>query len=195
MMTGSLPPNQETINEFVIAAHHDLPKVEELLASDPLLLNQKAQWQETPLQAAAHVGNQAIAEYLLAAGAPLDICTATMLGSREEITAMLREDPTSIRARGAHNLPLLYYATIYDRIDIAELLLQAGADINAGAGSNTALHGAATFGQANIARWLIEHGADIAAKDFNGKTPREVAVERGHMTIANLISDESGTES
>lgn len=194
-MTGNLPPNQETINEFVIAAHHDLPKVKELLASDPLLLNQKAQWQETPLQAAAHVGNQAIAEYLLAAGAPLDICTATMLGRREEIATMLHEDPSLIHTRGAHNLPLLYYATIYDRIAIAELLLQASTDVNAGAGSNTALHGAATFGQANIARWLIEHGADIAAKDFNGKTPREVAVERGHMTIANLIADESGTES
>ncbi|MCA9903471.1 MAG: ankyrin repeat domain-containing protein [Anaerolineae bacterium] len=190
-MTETLPPNQETINEFVIAAHHDLNKVKQMLAGEPLLLNQKAQWQETPIQAATHVGNQTIVEYLLAEGAPLDICTAAMMGKREELSAMLREDPTSINARGAHNLPLLYYATIYDRVDIAELLLAAGADINAGVGSNTALHGAATFGQANIARWLIDHGADIIAKDFNGKTPHEVAVERGHMTIADLISDES----
>ncbi|MBE0691421.1 MAG: ankyrin repeat domain-containing protein [Anaerolineae bacterium] len=187
-MTGSLPPDQETINEFVVAAHHDLDKVKQMLALEPHLLNKKAQWQETPIQAAAHVGNRPIADYLLAEGAPLDICTAAMLGKKDDVSAMLREDAALVHAKGAHNIPLMYYTTIYDHIDIAEMLLEAGADVNAGEGSITALHGAAQFDQAEIANWLIEHGADVKAKDFNGKSPREVAIERGNTAIADLIS-------
>jgi len=188
-MTGSLPPDQETINEFVVAAHHDLDKVKHMLAQEPLLLNEKAQWQETPIQAAAHVGNRPIADFLLAEGAPLDICTAAMLGRKDALAAMLREDVTLVYAKGAHSLPLLYYTTIYGHTDIAKLLLEAGADVNAGAGANTALHGAAQFGQSGIARWLIEHGADINAQDFNGKTPREVAIDRGNKAVVELIDE------
>ncbi|MCC6614567.1 MAG: ankyrin repeat domain-containing protein [Anaerolineae bacterium] len=190
-MTGNLPPDQETINEFVVAAHHDLDKVRQMLAHEPGLLNEKAQWQETPIQAAAHVGNRPIAEFLLAEGAPLDICTAAMLGRKDAVATMLRDDAALVHARGAHNIPLLYFTAIYGSSDIAALLLEAGADINAGAGGNTALHGAAQFGQADIARWLIEHGADARAQDFNGKTAREVATDRGHQDIADMIAEKA----
>ena len=62
---------QETIDEFVVAAHHDFPFVQQKLAEQPELLNENATWIETPVQAAAHVGNRPIAEFLLAQAAPL----------------------------------------------------------------------------------------------------------------------------
>ena len=66
------------LREFVIAGHGNLSKVKELLAHHPELLDMPYSWtetdRETAVMAAAQVGNAAVAEYLLAKGAPLSIC-------------------------------------------------------------------------------------------------------------------------
>ena len=178
---------QEMIDEFVVAAHHDLPRVEHMLAENPALLNENAQWIETPLQAAAHVGNRPIAEFLLAQGAPLDICTATVLGRADEVTAMLASDPELAHATGAHNIPVLYYAAISGNADIAQTLVDAGADVNAGAGGNTPLHGAAIVGQTVMVRWLLDHDANPYAEDYEGKTPLDRALANNHHETAAVL--------
>lgn len=179
--------SQEQINTFVIAAHHDFDAVKTQLAAQPALLNENAEWFETPIQAAAHTGQRAIAEYLLEQGAPLDICTASMLGRAADVRAMLAEAPDLIGANGAHHIPLMYFAAIGASIEIAQLLVDAGADINVGVGGNTALHGAAGFGRTEMVKWLLGHGADPAATDYNGKTPLEIAHQTGHTAAAELI--------
>src|SRR5664279_311469 len=148
---------QDTIDEFVVAAHHDLPFIQQKLAEFPDLLNENAEWIETPIQAAAHVGNRSIAEFLLAQGAPLDICTAAMLGRADDVKAALADDPELAQAHGAHNIPVMYYPAIGGNVEIAQILLDAGADINAGEGGNTPLHGAALVGQTPMVQWLIDH--------------------------------------
>jgi ankyrin repeat protein len=179
--------DQEQIDKFVVAAHHDFDKVKQMLAENPELLNENATWVETPVQAAAHVGNRPIAEYLLAQGAPLDICTAATLGLEDDVAAMLEEDSGLSQAVGAHNIPIMFYAAISGSIPIAERLLAAGADVNAGAGGNTPLHGAAGFGQAEMVRWLLDHDANPYALDFNAKTPIEVAQANGHTVIVEML--------
>ena len=87
-MTFSTQLSQEQVDEFVVASHHDFDKVKEMLAEKPALLDENATWMETPIQAAAHVGNRPIAEYLLEQGAPLDICTAAMLGLEAEVAGL-----------------------------------------------------------------------------------------------------------
>ncbi|MGQ9909547.1 MAG: ankyrin repeat domain-containing protein [Candidatus Flexifilum sp.] len=180
-------PSQEAINNFVIAAHFDLPRVQALLAEQPELLNETAEWMETPIQAAAHVGNVAIAEYLLEQGAPLDICTAAMLGRADDVTAILADAPDAVQSVGAHNIPLLFFPIIHDHRALVEQLVAAGADINAGEGSNTPLHAAALFDRPEIARWLLDHDANPFAVDFEGKTPYDRAVEKGHPRVAELL--------
>lgn len=179
--------SQDTINSFVIAAHHDLEKVQELLAEHPALLNENAEWVETPIQAAAHTGQRAIAEYLLDKGAPLDICTASMLGRIDDVRMMLADTPDAIHATGAHNIPVMYFAAIGGNVEIAKLLTDAGADINAGAGGNTALHGAAGFGQTEMVSWLLGKGADPGATDFEGRTPLELAEKMNRTESIALI--------
>lgn len=186
--------SQEIIDEFVVEAHSDLDKVKAMLARHPGLLNESASWVETALEAAAHTGSRAIAEFLLGQGAPLDICTAAMLGRQDTVAAMLAETPDLIRATGAHHIPLLYYPAISGNQAIAEMLVEQGADVNAGAGSNTALHGAAGFGQIEMVRWLLDQGADFAAFDHEGKTPLDVADDTGHTEIAALLRAHSGME-
>ncbi len=62
----------ELVREFVMAAHGDLEKVQELLAESPSLLHASYNWGgsdwESALGAAAHVGRKDIALYLLEKG-------------------------------------------------------------------------------------------------------------------------------
>ncbi len=175
------------IDEFVVAAHHDLPRIQELLGEHPELLNENAQWVETPIQAAAHVGNRAIAEYLLDEGAPLDICTAAMLGRIDDVKSMLADDPELAHATGPHNIPVMFYPAISGNQDVAELLYSAGADLNVEEGINSPLHGAALFGQTQMVRWLLDHDANPYATDYEGKTPLDRAEENQHPEAAALL--------
>jgi ankyrin repeat protein len=186
-MSATSPVPQSVIDEFVGVAHGDFQRLQELLVEYPAVLNGDATWHETAIEAAAQMGRVDIVEYLLAAGAPLDICTAAMLGRRADVAAALDADPGAAHATGAHGIPVLYYPAIANHPAIAEDLLARGAEVNAGAGGNTPLHGAAMFGQPEMAAWLLAHGADPAARDYNGKTPLEVALDSNQAAVADLL--------
>jgi len=181
----SLP--QAMIDDFVAAAHGDFDKVKQLIAGHPELVDAEASWGERAVEAASQTGRVDMVEFLLAAGARKDICTAVMLGDMRQVEAFLAADPGLIYARGAHDLPLMYFAAIRGHTGIARYLLQRGAEINAGNGGNTALHGAVIFGQVEMVSWLLENGADVNALDHNGKIPQQLAEESGQTVIAELI--------
>lgn len=178
----------ELVREFVIAAHGNLEKVRRMLAEHPELLNQAHRWREdeteTALQGAAHVGNAAIAEYLLQQGAPLDICTAAMLGRLEDVRAMLEADPRLAHSHGAHRIPLLPHAAHSGSVELTRLLFEAGAT----EGSSMALVHAVQRGHYRLASWLLEHAQpDLGWKNFQGKTARDLALERGDGELVALL--------
>jgi uncharacterized protein len=193
-MAMAQEPAREVIDEFVGVSHGNFARVKELLEQYPALVHAQATWGETPLGAAAQTGQREIAEYLLSRGAALDICTAAMLGMTDQVAAMLQADPGQAHALGAHDIPVMYYPALYSYLEIAELLLAHGSDINAGEGRETALHGAAGFGQTAMVEWLLEHGAQVNPKDFNGKTPLRVAMDNGHKDIGYLLWQHGGAE-
>ena len=186
-MSAESSLSQELIDEFVGNAHGNFARVKELLARQPALANARARWGESALEAAAQTGRADIAQYLLDAGAPLDICTAAMLGRADYVAAELERDPGLARATGAHGIPLMHYPIVRGNIPLAELLLRRGVDLNAGAGSNTALHGAAWFNQAAAAEWLLAHGAQVDARDYEGRTPLDRAREQGHDEVVAAL--------
>ncbi len=184
---------QDLIDEFVGASHGDLDRVKELLAQHPDLLQGRARWDETPLGAAAHTGAEVVARFLLAAGAPIDICAAAMLGMTDRVRAMLEAAPRQAQATGAHGISVLYHAAIRGRIDVAELLLARGADVNVGTGGNAALHGAAAFGQKAMVEWLLARGGHVNAPDYNRRTPLHLALDNGHHEVAEILRRHGGT--
>jgi uncharacterized Ntn-hydrolase superfamily protein len=187
-------PGQKVYNEIVMASHGDLDKVKALVERHPTLVHSRAQWDETPLEAAAHTGQKEIAQFLLSKGAVLDICTASMLGMSDRVKGFLQADPSLSKVTGAHRIPVLFYPVIADRHEVAELLLGYGADVNAAEGGNTPLHGAAQFGRVEMAAWLLDHGARVNVLDVRGKTPMQHAIERGHTAVANLLKSRGGKE-
>ncbi len=186
-MEDQRTPDQNTVDQLVLSAHGDLDQVKEILGQHPGLVNARARWGESPLEAAAQTGERAIAEYLLGLGAPWDICTAAMLGKIDRVEAFLRADPSLAQARGAHNIPVMYYPILHGETGVAELLLTYGADVNAGDGVLTPLHGAAVFNRPDMAGWLLAHGAREDVKDSKNRTPLQVAEASGHAELAEIL--------
>src|SRR6267378_2844826 len=185
----------ELIRDFVIAGHMDLEKVKSMYEEYPALLNAAHPWKEsdheTAVQAAAQMGNVAVAEYLLSKGAPLEICTAAMLGRTEDVKRLLSRDPKDIGATGAHGIRLLAHAALSGNLDLVQLLFNQGAH----QGVSFAFHNAVNRNDYKIARWLLETGkVDLAWKNYQGKTALTIAGERGYDQIVSLLKQSDATE-
>jgi ankyrin repeat protein len=181
-------PTQDAIDQFVIKCHFDLPGVQAALAEQPALLNARSSLDETPLAAAAHVGNKAIAEYLLNQGASMELPAAAMLGRDDDVRGAVDGDPSLANAAGAHGISILFHAAVGGNFDLARYLVDRGATVTPESGGHV-LHAAVRAGDADMVRWLIDLGADINTKDFESKTPLQRAREAGHAEIAALLGE------
>jgi hypothetical protein len=84
----------------------------------------------------------------------------------------------------------LHSAVMNGHIEIARLLLQNGADVNAKDNDGyTPLHWAAFQGHIDILHLLVENGADLEAQENDGWRTLHFAADRGHLPfIQELIS-------
>ena len=183
-----LTPDQ--IEAFIVAAHGNLPRVREMLILHPGLLNARHYWSttdsETAIQAAAQTGSVPVVEYLLERGAPLDICTAAMLGRKDDVQRMLDEDPKLIEARGAHGIPLMPHAALGGNVELARMLYERGATHS----TSHALGNAVMHGDARMARWLLENARpDLSWKSYEGKSLLGIAKETGKQEMLDLLAE------
>lgn len=106
--------DSKLVEEFVGVSHGNFERVKELLTQESALINATWDWGggdfETALGAASHMGNKAIANYLLEHGARIDIFAAAMLGKLEIVKAVLAIWPEAINTPGPHGIPLLDHA-------------------------------------------------------------------------------------
>jgi len=183
-------PTSDLVREFVIAGHGNHARVKELLEQHPQLLDAAYSWsatdQETAIQGAAQVGNVPVAEYLLSKGVPLDICTAAMLGRKNEVMSFLDKDPQGINAKGAHKIPLLPHAALSGNVDLVQMLFKKGAT----EGMSLALNNAVSRRHHKVAKWLLENGRpDLTWKNYEGKTVLAVALDGKDEAMAQMLKE------
>jgi ankyrin repeat protein len=193
MTTTTTDP--DTLKAFVLAGHFDLDKVRTLLAAHPDLLNQPYPWSETDsetaLQAAGHVGNRPIAEFLLAQGAPLEIGVASMLGRVAEVEAMLQRTPALADAVVVHGFRALYHAALSGEVAMVALFQRYGCTQD----YDQALHGAVSAEQPDVVAWLLANGVkNPNTPNYKGLTPLKQALDAGHAAITDLLRSHGGVE-
>jgi uncharacterized protein len=178
---------QPLLDELVGNAHGNLARVREILDEHPELLNGKATWNETPIEAATQMGNRQIIDELINRGAAVDFFTALVLGRQDHVEAELKKNPAAAQARGIHDLAPLYFAAIGVQMDAAQRLIAAGADVNAQAQAGAPIHGAVMGGSVDMVRLLLEHGADPSLKDYAGRDARALAIEIKRQDVAEMF--------
>ncbi|HYL78567.1 MAG TPA: ankyrin repeat domain-containing protein [Bryobacteraceae bacterium] len=187
---------QQLVNEFSRVAHFDFERVKHLQKLCPMLIMTRASWDELGIEAAAHMGLTSMAKYLADLGAPVSTCTATLLGEKNLVKRLVKEDAGCLRERGAHDIALLAYTAYAEQqVDLAEFLLDAGADVQARALGQTILHIAAAKGHVELAKTLLDHGADVNATAImraTPVTPLAVAMQAKKATMVEFLKDHGG---
>ena len=116
-----------------------------------------------------------------------------------DVTDMITDHPLLVFATNKYGFTPLHLATEYGHTEVANALLEAGAEVNAtitdgfGQGS-TPLHVAAIKEHIDIAELLLTNGADPTVTDSNGQTPLDLVAEEGDTEIADLLYEAGETE-
>jgi ankyrin repeat protein len=192
-MSTTVELSPELVQEFVISAHGNFPKVQEMLEKEPGLLNEKwKDFDENALEASGHMGRADIMNYLLDRGAPLTVFAAASLGNAEDVAAFMRENPAlAANTPGVHGISLLFHAALSGNVEVAKMLVANGGVESAG----HALHAAIVYGHRDMVVWLLDKGGDPDTLDWQNKTTLDVALARGHNEVADLIRERGGVES
>ncbi|KAK5641296.1 hypothetical protein RI129_009843 [Pyrocoelia pectoralis] len=75
-----------------------------------------------------------------------------------------------------------------EHLNVVKTLLLKGSPVNSvNDEGNGALHHAAWHGQLDMALALLGKGADKTHKNKAGQTPRDMALARGHVDVANVL--------
>ena len=120
---------------------------------------------------------------LVGCGPSISIHKSVEEGNIEAVKQHLAAE-TDVNAKAEDGHTPLHIAAVNGKKEIAELLIDKGADVNAKYDGWTPLHDAASYGHKEIAELLITNGADVNAKDIIGFTPLQFAQTK---EIAELL--------
>jgi ankyrin repeat protein len=170
----------------------DEARVEELLDENPTVVNANDPTGLSPLTVATYHGQANIVDLLLARGAADDIFTSTARGDRAAVESLVREDPGAVHAHSSDGWTALALAAHFGRLEILQILLDAGADPNSVSGNllaNLPLHAAIAGNQREAVSLLLGNGANVNAVDGGGWTPIHLAAHGGSEPIVQDLLD------
>ncbi|MCX6345026.1 MAG: ankyrin repeat domain-containing protein [Armatimonadetes bacterium] len=125
----------------------------------------------------------------------LDIMDAVRNGDLNKVNVLLCEEPESVGVSDITGATPLHLAAATGNTEMADLLIQGGAQVNALDNlSYSPLHYAAKEGQKDVCCLLIERGGDLATRTIHGQTPLDLANATGHEKLAYLISINEGMQ-
>ncbi|XP_033757082.1 poly [ADP-ribose] polymerase tankyrase-1-like [Pecten maximus] len=192
-------------------------EVTELLINHGACVNVADLWKFTPLHEAAAKGKFEICKLLLKHGAdankknrdgntPLDLVKdgdqdvadllrgdaalleAAKKGNLARVQKLASQENINCRDTQGRNSTPLHLAAGYNNVEVAEFLLENGADVNAqDKGGLIPLHNASSYGHVDIAALLIKFNTCVNAVDRWGFTPLHEAAQKGRTQLCALL--------
>ena len=192
-------------------------EVTELLVKHGASVNVCDLWRFTPLHEGAAKGKYDIVKLLLKHGAdaskknrdghtPIDLVKegdqdvldllrgdsalldAAKKGNVTRVQKLLTPENINCRDSQGRNSTPLHLAAGYNNLEVAELLLENGADVNAqDKGGLIPLHNASSYGHLDIAALLIRYSTVVNATDKWGFTPLHEAAQKGRTQLCALL--------
>jgi ankyrin repeat protein len=141
------------------------------------------------LMHALYRGRRELAETIAGKRHELDIFEASSLGRLELLQGCL-SDVAAINSFSKDGFTALHFACYFGQPEVARLLTEKGAKIDAVANNATQvmpLHSAASSRNLAAARLLVEHGAPVNARQQGGWVPIHAAAQNGDQEMVDLL--------
>ncbi|MEM1244421.1 MAG: ankyrin repeat domain-containing protein [Pseudomonadota bacterium] len=117
----------------------------------------------------------------------ISLADTILFGKPEEVTHLLNQGH-NVNEIDEYGYTPLIEAAIANRIDMAELLIQHGADVRQNdLTQRSALHWASDNHNLNFCKLLLDHRADVNAYSHSGQTPLVLPLLRGQQDLKNLL--------
>jgi ankyrin repeat protein len=180
------------VNDLLTAIRaDDLEAVDHLLTADRGLARARDGEGLTPVIQARYWFKLAALDRLLAVrGDDLDIFEAAVTGRADLVRSNLARDPTLATAWSPDGYTALHYPAFFGGADVAEVLLEAGADMDAASRNAMGarpLNSAAAGRNLDVSRLLVAHGADVNTAEHGGFVPLHQAAEHGDGELVELL--------
>lgn len=179
------------LNQFhELVKKGNLEAVRAALAENPALLNETNNSGQNAFLLAKYYRQDAVAEDLLARGPKLDIFGLCVAGRTGAVLSELEHDPDLLQAHSPDGWTPLQLAAFFGRAELANALLDRGADIEArstNASKNTPLHAAAAGGNTELVGLLLIRGANANARQESGWTALHSAAQAGNRKMVEEL--------
>src|SRR5688572_17659420 len=201
------------------AARTDLPSVKAILEAHPELIAamndaQPKAGEETPQRAAARCRHLDILQYFLDKGVQPDLFTAVAMGNVTLVNAYLTAHPKEVNAKGACGIALMVHANTPQmvetllkhgadptislqqlawagRIELLEVAIAHGANVDPADAGRKPLHIAAHQGHLPAVELFLKHGANPNSRskgaDWERKNALALAIMNNHTEVAVLL--------
>lgn len=123
-----------------------------------------------------------------------EIHDAARDNDKARVIALIENDPSLVHARNDRNATPLHFACDKGHVEIAAVLLKAGAEINVrDVDGDTPIYWAVYSGYDEMVRLLIDHGASVTDKNNNHLAPLHYGAMGGREDTVRLLLEQGAT--
>ncbi len=170
---------------LLLTARFGYPQTAELLLKNGADLHAVTVLQMSPLMFSVLHRHPEVEKVLLKHGAQKDIFTETMRNNVPSVKSLIKKNPGLVNSLRGEFTPL-HWACYLGYLEIAELLIENGAEIEPNAEYAPPLYWAVLYNRQNIVRMLLEKGVDINKMNKDGIS---VFFAAGSPQMAKLLID------
>jgi len=189
-MSAAQPVAKSDQQLFEAIRAGDASRVSELLEAAPGLTGARTHEGASAVLTAIYCGHPEMVRLFEDRGVVLNLFEACAAGRLERVAALVAGNPALVGGYSDDGYPALGLAVFFGHDDIAGILMEKGADVNAASLNSqcvTPLHAAAARHNTKLVGDLLARGADPDAAQGGGITALHEAAFHGDGEIVELL--------